>query len=179
MSNTGPYGAGNLKTLLLLQFSSPISQTFWEHWPHAGYIAGYMYYFSRLLTFLSLSSGSCFFCCRFFSVSDFRETPWMHQRVMNVLSFFLWTFFFCFFFLLCFSCFSFPWVPINSWWDILTLTFTAMSLAWIPDQDGQTAIKILDILLTITRVKTYNCLQKYELIMLIFSSAWPCQQSLC
>lgn len=33
MSNTGPYGAGNLKALLLLcSFSSPISQTFREHW---------------------------------------------------------------------------------------------------------------------------------------------------
>ncbi len=28
--NTGPYGAGNFKTLLLLQFSSNVNQTLWE-----------------------------------------------------------------------------------------------------------------------------------------------------
>ena len=30
--NTGPYGAGNFKTLLLPQFSSDVSQTLWGHW---------------------------------------------------------------------------------------------------------------------------------------------------
>ena len=30
--NTAPHGAGNFKTLLLLQFSSDLSQTLWGHW---------------------------------------------------------------------------------------------------------------------------------------------------
>ena len=30
--NTGPYGAGNFKALLLLQFASNFNQTLWGHW---------------------------------------------------------------------------------------------------------------------------------------------------
>ncbi len=42
--NTGPYGPGNFKTLLILQFSSDPIQTLWEHclpWGNAGYYSSW------------------------------------------------------------------------------------------------------------------------------------------